>query len=200
MCRGETWAARLRAIWLWQSDKLSAHRDSGRRALAVAYFQCVDITSECLSQHLNWSRNVCKTNRLHPRIKESETREERQRRSSRVFNVDLVTHSTRCVFPTTTFSKEDTECVVAAQKQSHCVVAVCNYCLLRPVPVCLSGCFFWLSRPSVGTPVINCASLWTDLSIEAVPGAAAVSVPVSPAAAAVSVQPGEGATEPTAQR
>lgn len=144
--------------------------------------------------------NVCKTNRLHPRIKESETREERQRRSSRVFNVDLVTHSTRCVFPTTTFSKEDTECVVAAQKQSHCVVAVCNYCLLRPVPVCLSGCFFWLSRPSVGTPVINCASLWTDLSIEAVPGAAAVSVPVSPAAAAVSVQPGEGATEPTAQR
>lgn len=144
--------------------------------------------------------NVCKTNRLHPRIKESETREERQRRSSRVFNVDLVTHSTRCVFPTTTFSKEDTECVVAAQKQSHCVVAVCNYCLLRPVPVCLSGCFFWLSRPSVGTPVINCASLWTDLSIEAVPGAAAVSVPVSPAAAAVTVQPGEGATEPTAQR
>lgn len=144
--------------------------------------------------------NVCKTNRLHPRIKESETREERQRRSSRVFNVDLVTHSTRCVFPTTTFSKEDTECVVAAQKQSHCVVAVCNYCLLRPVPVCLSGCFSWLSRPSVGTPVIICASLWTDLSIEAVPGAAAVSVPVSPAAAAVSVQPGEGATEPTAQR
>lgn len=43
-------------------------------------------------------------------------------------------------------------------------------------------------------------SLWPDLSVETVPGAAVVSVPVSSAAAAVSVQPGEGAAEPTAER
>lgn len=39
-----------------------------------------------------------------------------------------------------------------------------------------------------------------DLSVETVPGAAAVSVAVGSPAAAVSVQPGEGAAEPTAQR
>lgn len=42
--------------------------------------------------------------------------------------------------------------------------------------------------------------LCPDLSIETVPGAAVVSVPVSSPAAAVAVQPGEGAAEPTAER
>lgn len=63
--------------------------------------------------------------------------------------------------------------------------------------------------PSARTLVIICASLcifslslslWPDLSVETVLGAAVVSVPVSSAAAAVSVQPGEGAAEPTAER
>lgn len=42
--------------------------------------------------------------------------------------------------------------------------------------------------------------MWSDLSVETVPGAAVVSVPVGSAAAAVPVQPGEGAAEPTAER